>query len=258
MPHSPADWPTARLFRWSGCFPELEASHATLGGHRVLLDGDVVIFDRSGPPGLRRRPDGSDGRRRRPSAPRHSSSGTSCTSTARARALPLRRRRQTLLRPAPRARRGGGASPSRSTDRSLWSCRCSWPHQLEGVIAKRLSSRWQPRRRRPGLAQAQAPRAAGRARTRSNAGTGEPSSPRPRRGDSQAVLRARCRCTSWTGSSIRSGEGGAPAALDGAMNVASTTVGAVEVFLASPGASSTRRTPRPPCGPWCGTSCRRP
>jgi bifunctional non-homologous end joining protein LigD len=136
--------------RSHGCFPELEAIHATLVGHRVLLDGEVVIFDRSG------RPDFAAVRRRLGRAP--TSAERPATFVVRdvlyfvdgraARALPLRRRQALLadLLPA----RGVACCVAEPLDGRLARVLSVLvAHQLEGVIAKRLSSRWQPGRRSP-------------------------------------------------------------------------------------------------------------
>jgi bifunctional non-homologous end joining protein LigD len=129
------------------CFPELSSIAAALGRHRVLLDGEIVVFARDGRPDF-------GAVRRRLTAGRRSGERTVTfviwdvmhLDGRSARALPLLERQALLadLLPA-----DGDcwclAEPLAAPLADVLSVVAA--HQLEGVVAKRLDSRWEPGRR---------------------------------------------------------------------------------------------------------------
>jgi len=130
-------------------FPELEVVRDALAGRSVLLDGEVVVFDRAG------RPDFAAVRRRL--GGRRADPGPRATFVVwdllhldgrAVRALRLRER-QAMLADLLR-RRGPGfclAEPLTAPVDQVLAVLAA--HQLEGVVAKHFGSRWQPGWRTP-------------------------------------------------------------------------------------------------------------
>ena len=144
----------ATATRSRGRYPELDPLAGALDGHEALLDGEIVTFDDRGRPELRA-PAAADARARRP--PRSRGSPSRCRSVYvvfdllwldghLTTALPYEDRRRLLARARRRRRRRGGYRRTRSATATTRS-RSASSSQLEGVVAKRLDSFYEPGRR---------------------------------------------------------------------------------------------------------------
>src|SRR3954447_4611093 len=146
---APSGWTlrTRRGADRTDCFPELSSIAAALGRHRVLLDDEIVVFARDGRPDF-------GAVRRRLTAGRRAGERTATfvlwdvmhRDGRSARALPLVERQALLadLLPA----RGDCwclAEPLAAPLADVLPVVAA--HQLEGVVAKQVDSRWEPGRR---------------------------------------------------------------------------------------------------------------
>jgi bifunctional non-homologous end joining protein LigD len=127
-------------------FPELAALAQVLAGHAVLLDGELVVLDQTG------RPDFAAVRQRLTRGPRPGVAASMVIfdllhlDGQPVRELPLRKRLQLLdeLLPA----RGEGWQIAQALAGPIEEILTVVASQeLEGVVCKRLASRWQPGRR---------------------------------------------------------------------------------------------------------------